>query len=87
MLTCLKDAHDLTDSTRLLGCQCYHNVLTFNLLGVISGLNVKNTPVQGFSVDGASNLKIEDVTIDDSDGDSQGGHNTDCFDIGDSTGE
>jgi galacturan 1,4-alpha-galacturonidase len=52
----------------------------------ISGLNIKNTPVQGISVDGAENLKIEDVTIDDSDGDTEGGHNTDCFDIGESTG-
>lgn len=52
----------------------------------ISGLNIKNTPVQGISVDGAENLKIEDVTIDDSDGDTKGGHNTDCFDIGESTG-
>ena len=36
----------------------------------ISGLNVKDTPVQGFSVDGAQNLKIRDVTIDDSAGDT-----------------
>jgi polygalacturonase len=52
----------------------------------ISGLNIKNTPVQAVSVDGANNLKIESVTIDDSAGDTEGGHNTDCFDIGDSTG-
>ena len=44
--------------------------------------------MQAFSVDGASNLKIEDVTIDDTAGDGDdGGHNTDCFDIGESTGE
>lgn len=42
--------------------------------------------MQAVSVDGASNLKIEDVTIDDSAGDTEGGHNTDCFDIGESTG-
>lgn len=36
---------------------------------VISGLNVKNTPVQGFSVNGASNLELRDITIDNSDGD------------------
>ena len=38
------------------------------------------------SINGATNLKVEDVTIDDTDGDTQGGHNTDCFDIGSSTG-
>ncbi|KAK8209487.1 putative extracellular polygalacturonase [Phyllosticta capitalensis] len=59
---------------------------------VISGLNVKNTPVQGFSVNGASNLELRDITIDNSDGDetnSDGdalGHNTDAFDVGSSDG-
>lgn len=58
----------------------------------ISGLNVKNTPVQAFSVNSAENLSIKDVTIDNSAGDevnSDGaalGHNTDAFDIGSSTG-
>ncbi|KAI9694528.1 MAG: Polygalacturonase 1 [Bathelium mastoideum] len=52
---------------------------------VIKGLNVKNTPVQAFSVDSAKNLSIEDVTIDNSAGDSLG-HNTDGFDVGSSTG-
>lgn len=53
----------------------------------ITGLNIKNTPVQCFSVDGASNLKITDVTIDDSDGNTDNlAANTDAFDIGDSTG-
>ncbi|KAK7516511.1 putative extracellular polygalacturonase [Phyllosticta citriasiana] len=58
----------------------------------ISGLNIKNTPVQCFSVNGAENLVIENVTIDNSDGDktnSDGhalGHNTDAFDVGSSTG-
>lgn len=50
--------------------------------GLITGLNIKNTPVQCFSVNGASNLTISDVTIDDSDGDTGGGHNTDAFDVG-----
>lgn len=33
---------------------------------VITGLSIKNTPIQCFSVNGASNLQIVDVTIDDS---------------------
>lgn len=59
---------------------------------VISGLNIKNTPVQCMSINGASNLQVKDVTIDNSDGDatdSNGdalGHNTDAFDVGSSTG-
>ncbi|OJJ46023.1 hypothetical protein ASPZODRAFT_16619 [Penicilliopsis zonata CBS 506.65] len=52
---------------------------------VISGLYIKNTPVQCFSIE-SDNLLIEDVTIDDSDGDTDDlGHNTDGFDIGEST--
>ncbi|KAJ5747572.1 uncharacterized protein N7511_009268 [Penicillium nucicola] len=50
----------------------------------ITGLNVKNTPVQGFSVQ-ADNLVLDHITIDNSDGDSNGGHNTDAFDVGEST--
>ncbi|KAF2801526.1 polygalacturonase 1 [Mytilinidion resinicola] len=50
---------------------------------VISGLNVLNTPVQGFSIDGASNLTLSSITVDNSAGDSEG-HNTDAFDVGDS---
>ncbi|KAK5112551.1 hypothetical protein LTR85_011243 [Meristemomyces frigidus] len=53
----------------------------------IVGLNILNTPIQCFSINGASNLYITDVTIDDSAGDgTDGGHNTDAFDIGSSTG-
>jgi galacturan 1,4-alpha-galacturonidase len=50
----------------------------------ISGLNVKNTPVQGFSVQ-ADYLTLDRITIDNSAGDSGGGHNTDAFDVGKST--
>ena len=54
---------------------------------VITGLNVLNTPVQGFSVNGASNLQLLDITIDNSAGDGDdGGHNTDAFDVGSSDG-
>ncbi|KAK8038311.1 endo-polygalacturonase [Apiospora phragmitis] len=52
----------------------------------IKGLNVKNTPVQGFSINGAKNLGVYDITIDNSAGDTQGGHNTDAFDVGSSDG-
>ncbi|MCJ1308694.1 Polygalacturonase 1 [Agyrium rufum] len=52
----------------------------------ISNLNVINTPVQGFSIDGAKTLAMNSITIDNSAGDTAGGHNTDAFDIGDSTG-
>lgn len=52
----------------------------------ISGINIKNSPVQVFSVNGASWLTLSNISIDDKDGDSQGGHNTDAFDVGDSSG-
>ncbi|KAJ5711393.1 CAZyme family GH28 [Penicillium malachiteum] len=51
----------------------------------ITGLNIKNTPVQAFSVE-SDNLILNSITIDDSDGDANGGHNTDGFDVGESTG-
>ncbi|KAF2141896.1 glycoside hydrolase family 28 protein [Aplosporella prunicola CBS 121167] len=52
----------------------------------IKGLNVKNTPVQGFSINGAEKLTVSDVTINNSAGDNAGGHNTDAFDVGSSNG-
>ncbi|KAJ4993730.1 endopolygalacturonase 1 [Stagonosporopsis vannaccii] len=53
----------------------------------ISNLNVKNTPVQGFSINGATDLVLDHITIDNSAGDkTNGGHNTDAFDVGSSTG-
>lgn len=52
----------------------------------IKGLNVQNTPVQAFSVNSATDLVLEDITIDNSDGDTDDlGHNTDAFDVGSST--
>ncbi|KAF3025580.1 hypothetical protein G7054_g9827 [Neopestalotiopsis clavispora] len=52
----------------------------------IKGLNVLNTPVQGFSINSATDLTLEDITIDNSAGDGDdGGHNTDAFDVGSST--
>lgn len=51
----------------------------------ISGLHIKNTPVQAISVQ-ADNTILENLTIDNSDGDDNGGHNTDAFDISESNG-
>ncbi|EOD47608.1 glycoside hydrolase family 28 protein [Neofusicoccum parvum] len=52
----------------------------------IKGLNVKNTPVQGFSINSCTGLTVDSVTIDNSAGDvTNGGHNTDAFDVGSST--
>ncbi|KAI0181910.1 glycoside hydrolase family 28 protein [Hypoxylon sp. FL1284] len=53
----------------------------------ITGLRVRNTPVQGFSVNQAYDLTLQDISIDNSDGDKEdGGHNTDAFDVGSSDG-
>ncbi|EMT73962.1 hypothetical protein FOC4_g10000234 [Fusarium odoratissimum] len=52
----------------------------------IKSLYIKNTPVQAVSINGVNGLNIDKMTIDNADGDSKGGHNTDGFDIGDSTG-
>lgn len=51
----------------------------------ITNLYIENTPVQAVSIDGADGLTITDMTIDNSAGDSEGGHNTDGFDIGESS--
>ncbi|KAJ1327373.1 Glycosyl hydrolases family 28 [Microdochium nivale] len=52
----------------------------------IRNLNVKNTPVQAFSINDVTNLGVYGINIDNSAGDTQGGHNTDAFDVGSSTG-
>ncbi|PYH95673.1 polygalacturonase pgaI [Aspergillus ellipticus CBS 707.79] len=51
----------------------------------IKGLQIKNTPVQAISVMG-TNVHLTDLTINNKEGDSKGGHNTDGFDISESTG-
>ncbi|OJZ80658.1 glycoside hydrolase family 28 protein [Aspergillus luchuensis CBS 106.47] len=51
----------------------------------ISGIYIQNSPVQVFSIDGSTYLTMEDITIDNSDGDDGEAANTDGFDIGDST--
>jgi polygalacturonase len=52
--------------------------------GSITGLNIENTPVQCFSIDSSNGLTITNVTINNKAGDSLG-HNTDAFDICDSS--
>ena len=52
----------------------------------IEGINIKNTPVHCFSINGCQNLDVRGVVIDNKDGDSKGGHNTDAFDVGSSSG-
>ncbi|KAF2224140.1 the polygalacturonase [Elsinoe ampelina] len=52
----------------------------------IQNLNVKNTPIQFMSINGAQNLNVKNVVMDNSAGDTAGGHNTDAFDVGSSTG-
>ncbi|KAI2959164.1 CAZyme family GH28 [Aspergillus niger] len=51
----------------------------------ISGIYIQNSPVQVFSIDGSTYLTMEDITIDNTDGDDGEAANTDGFDIGDST--
>lgn len=51
---------------------------------VIKGLTIKNSPVQVFSINDSTNLQVNDVTVNNKDGDSNGGHNTDAFDVGSS---
>ncbi|SOV04119.1 probable PGU1 - Endo-polygalacturonase [Ustilago sp. UG-2017a] len=53
----------------------------------ISMVNVKNTPVQGFSINGCTNLNLDRVRIDNSAGDAgKLGRNTDAFNVGSSKG-
>lgn len=55
----------------------------------VANLNIKNTPVQCFSVNNAQNLVLDKITIDNSAGDPVNGkdvgHNTDAFDVGESS--
>lgn len=47
----------------------------------ITNLNIKNSPVHVFSIKQSDGLTLENINIDDREGDTQGGHNTDGFDI------
>ncbi|KAI1195509.1 glycoside hydrolase family 28 protein [Nemania serpens] len=52
----------------------------------ITNVNIRNTPVQAVSINGCEGLTVTNMVIDNSAGDSAGGHNTDAFDIGSSSG-
>ena len=53
----------------------------------ITGISILDSPVQVFSIDGSQSLALNDITVDNSAGDAGAlGHNTDAFDVGDSTG-
>jgi galacturan 1,4-alpha-galacturonidase len=58
----------------------------------ISGLKVVNVPVHVFSIGNCHGLTLDHITIDNAKGDARAGngkslgHNTDAFDVGDSTG-
>ncbi len=52
---------------------------------LLSGLNIKNSPRHIFSINNSDGVTFKGLTIDDTDGDvTNGGHNTDGFDIGSS---
>lgn len=51
----------------------------------IKDLYIKDTPVHCFSINNSKGLTIDSVTIDNSLGDTKGGHNTDAFDVGSSS--
>lgn len=51
----------------------------------INDVYIKNTPVQAVSISGVQGLTVSNITINTADGDSKGGHNTDGFDIGNSS--
>ncbi|KAH6711666.1 putative extracellular polygalacturonase [Leptodontidium sp. MPI-SDFR-AT-0119] len=59
-----------------------HNMVSSN----INGLQILNPPHQVFSIDSVNGLTLSGITIDGRAGDTQGGKNTDGFDIGDSSG-
>lgn len=50
----------------------------------IKSLTVKSTPIQAFSINGCNHLEVDNVTVDNSAGDTAGAHNTDAFDVGSS---
>lgn len=62
-------------------------MLSLKLTGgsTVQNLKIRNAPHQVISVNTCSDLTISGITIDNRDGDSNGGKNTDAFDVGDSS--
>lgn len=52
--------------------------------GTITGLKLTNSPVQVFSINGATNVHLDHITIANTNGAKLGAHNTDAFDVGSS---
>ncbi|KAF6212824.1 hypothetical protein GE061_010533 [Apolygus lucorum] len=50
----------------------------------IDGLNIKNIPAHGFSINSCKNLAISKINLNVAEGHTKGGHNTDGFDVGNS---
>ncbi|KKK12240.1 hypothetical protein P175DRAFT_0453786 [Aspergillus ochraceoroseus IBT 24754] len=51
----------------------------------VTGLHIKDTPLMAFSI-AANDITLTDIVINNADGDTLGGHNTDAFDVGNSVG-
>ncbi|XP_018324488.1 polygalacturonase-like [Agrilus planipennis] len=51
---------------------------------LVKGLNVKNSPKHCFRINYSEHVILTDITYDNIDGDTQGGHNTDGFGISNS---
>ena len=51
----------------------------------IDGIRILNSPVHVFSINNCKNLTLTNITIDNLAGDKKGGHNTDGFDISESS--
>ncbi|KNE71929.1 hypothetical protein AMAG_16353 [Allomyces macrogynus ATCC 38327] len=58
-----------------------HLVVKLNAAGSVSLLGVKNTPTHAISVGAKGEMLLDRITIDDSLGANNGGHNTGCFDV------
>ncbi|KAJ8918260.1 hypothetical protein NQ315_014130 [Exocentrus adspersus] len=48
---------------------------------VMRNINVKNTPYHAIWIEDSDGLAVQDVTVDNKDGDTKGGHNTDGFNV------
>jgi polygalacturonase len=51
---------------------------------VVSNISIKNPPVHTVSISNSHHLQVKGMLIDAHDGNTQGGHNTDGFDVGES---
>ncbi|KAJ6037857.1 uncharacterized protein N7446_012135 [Penicillium canescens] len=73
---------ELTAARRSLSSSTAHKLTN----SIIENIYIKNSPVQVFSINGATELSLSGITVDNADGDSKGGHKTDAFDVGSRNG-